>query len=610
MAKYARTNGECTLIIPKNINQAHVIKAIREIDKNGVPKGRKSKKFQLFYYGKYYPPKYIISLANRYANGVELEPLEFSGGQETNNFLKKLGFEVEFQSSRKFLELIHIQRKMCKGRELGHNERCPECKNTIKRMLGKIYGGVEVNYKFKVGTKPEDYEGIPFYSQLKAIFSKLQKFRGYKRFVRVLTLPRCDFFVPNPGFIVEFDETQHFTASRRIALSMYPESFKLGFDRENWIKLCERINAKDNDPPYRDEQRAWYDTLRDFIPVVRGLNPTIRLFSKDFQWCSLNPEVAADEEKFMEILEGRKSEWNIEIRADHHPSLARLIIAGDWNGDLQVTRKLLNSICEKWPKIKKIDCLITCGGFLIFDWPDSLPIIGDNKNPNQQAVNCLIDEAEKQCNLLLQDGLYEKLKEHTDYMTLGVDSYNKKISLTKNYISQPHIELVALIDLRRKSYYWIGKSYPTSKQERGLIRISDLGTHFFDLDFGKVMILGCHDLIIFSNRNWKRTKGWRKQLKINFRDLARRKNPKIVLHHPHTTDSTRTWATAWGVLKIMVPSVKKYASAGRYYNPDGEQRSDLDEVLEKTKSADTLDFIVCNRRDISRRGYQMDKKKE
>jgi hypothetical protein len=34
--------------------------------------------------------------------------------------------------------------------------------------------------------------------------------------------------------------------------------------------LCEEINAKDNYPPYRDEQRAWYDTLRDFLASDKG----------------------------------------------------------------------------------------------------------------------------------------------------------------------------------------------------------------------------------------------------------------------------------------------------------------------------------------------------
>jgi len=70
------------------------VKAIREIDAKGVPSNRNSKKFVLIYDGKEYPPKYVISLANNYANGVMLDSSLFSGGQETNRFLKKLGFEI------------------------------------------------------------------------------------------------------------------------------------------------------------------------------------------------------------------------------------------------------------------------------------------------------------------------------------------------------------------------------------------------------------------------------------------------------------------------------------------------------------------------------------
>jgi hypothetical protein len=68
---------------------------------------------------------------------------------------------------------------------------------------------------------------------------------------------------------------------------MYPNELELGFNIEKWIALCEKINARDNNPPYRDEQRAWYDILRDFLHVLIGLKPTVRLFARDFVWCSL-----------------------------------------------------------------------------------------------------------------------------------------------------------------------------------------------------------------------------------------------------------------------------------------------------------------------------------
>jgi len=77
-------------------------------------------------------------------------------------------------------------------------------------------------------------------------------------------------------------------------------------DKKRWIELCETINAKDNDTrtSYRDEQRAWYDTLRDFLPSVKGIKPTIRLFSKDFVWCSLDPNNPLDVQKFKRYLKG------------------------------------------------------------------------------------------------------------------------------------------------------------------------------------------------------------------------------------------------------------------------------------------------------------------
>ncbi len=46
------------------------------------------------YNGRFYPPKYLISVANKIINGNELEPFAFGGGAETNGFLEKLGFEI------------------------------------------------------------------------------------------------------------------------------------------------------------------------------------------------------------------------------------------------------------------------------------------------------------------------------------------------------------------------------------------------------------------------------------------------------------------------------------------------------------------------------------
>jgi len=81
-------------MIPKNISREHVLKAIEEVKRIGIPKGRGSKKFLMEFNSIYYPPKYIISLANKYANGEELNPSEFSGGTESNDFLRALRFQI------------------------------------------------------------------------------------------------------------------------------------------------------------------------------------------------------------------------------------------------------------------------------------------------------------------------------------------------------------------------------------------------------------------------------------------------------------------------------------------------------------------------------------
>jgi 5-methylcytosine-specific restriction protein B len=58
-------------MIPENITKEHILSAITEIDKKGVPKGRHSSTYDLVYNGNSYPPKLVISIANRYANGEE-----------------------------------------------------------------------------------------------------------------------------------------------------------------------------------------------------------------------------------------------------------------------------------------------------------------------------------------------------------------------------------------------------------------------------------------------------------------------------------------------------------------------------------------------------------
>ncbi|AQU02725.1 hypothetical protein B1773_01300 [Dehalococcoides mccartyi] len=69
------------------------------------------------------------------------------------------------------------------------------------------------------------------------------------------------------------------------------------------MELCDEIHAKDYDPPYRDEQRAWYDTLRDLVPSGLRMKPTIRLYAGQRNWCSLDPQNNSDVKEFESILQ-------------------------------------------------------------------------------------------------------------------------------------------------------------------------------------------------------------------------------------------------------------------------------------------------------------------
>jgi len=81
-------------MIDKTVTRKDVLKALHLIDKYGVPLERISRKYFLRYNNQDYPPKYVLSIAAKFATGKELEPYQFNGGNETNKFLSSLGFTI------------------------------------------------------------------------------------------------------------------------------------------------------------------------------------------------------------------------------------------------------------------------------------------------------------------------------------------------------------------------------------------------------------------------------------------------------------------------------------------------------------------------------------
>lgn len=187
-----------------------------------------------------------------------------------------------------------------------HRARCPACKANVEVLLRTLYGGVESNWASGWPCTPDGLEASPVRPVLTAIHGALVAHRGHAGFVRSRRLPRCDFYVPpgphGPGFLVEYDEEQHFTAPRALSLAGVPAGHPVAFDLVRWRDLANSMNKHDNDPAFRDEQRAWYDVLRDVLPAEHGLGPTSRLLDREIAYCGLDPKNAHDLATFETML--------------------------------------------------------------------------------------------------------------------------------------------------------------------------------------------------------------------------------------------------------------------------------------------------------------------
>jgi len=580
-------------MIPKDISKLDVLNAIEEIDRNGIPNNRQSRKYHLLYNGKFYPPKLVISIANKYKNGFELAPNSFGGGMETNSFLENLGFAITNDINKNIAQNITPQTV----KRNKHTERCKACKIIFQRFLNELFTDVNKNYQIPISTSLEDFSSHKYYKDLVLIYKKICKYRNHADFIITNKLPKVDFFIGSDKRIVEFDESQHFTEARKISLENYPKDWDIGFNREKWISLCEKYNSKDNSPIYRDEQRAWYDTLRDFVPGILGLNPTIRVHATDEKWCALDPENKSDQKVFLQyFIKTQKEptqEFCVRIIQSNDLEIGVITITFDWSSDLNEAKNILYKTYDFFPKNTRLKFLITPGAFTGFTIPDYLHHKINNKEPSVDFQKELFSIAENECRLLLEDDLRNKLIKCTRYISIGVDSFKEKISKTNVSIKKPHAELVCLYDLQEDKYFWTGKSFPTSLQEKGLIRITNLNSHFINSPFGQIMILGCHDLNIYSNRGKATTKSeWRKKIREDFKNTAEKHQPEFVLHHPHTTDSTQTWKLSWKELERALPSVRTYAGSGIYYNQEIIQRSDLDDVLRVNRKGNILHIII------------------
>src|SRR3954470_8251261 len=80
-------------MIPKGLSHVHFLRAATEVERRGVPRSRAARHYDLLLNGKKYPPKYIISLANRFAHGSVFPAGSFNA-VEAKDYLLRHGYKV------------------------------------------------------------------------------------------------------------------------------------------------------------------------------------------------------------------------------------------------------------------------------------------------------------------------------------------------------------------------------------------------------------------------------------------------------------------------------------------------------------------------------------
>ena len=165
--------------------------------------------------------------------------------------------------------------------------------------------------------------------------------------------------------------------------------------------------------------------------------------------------------------------------------------------------------------------------------------------------------------MVITQDVFEAATGVVDVITIGLDLNAGK---TPRY---PHAELVFLFKVPSGERIGVtGKSYPLASQEHTLVHASDLASHFMEAAGERVLVLGCHDLNLFSPRAYanQRPEGARRERTDAFQLLAKKFGPTVVLQHPHTTDTPRIWSAAWGPITRAFDGLKGWASGITYWN--------------------------------------------
>lgn len=250
------------------IEREHVAAAIRRYC-HERPHHHAARSAFLLWRGEKLPAKYILRLAFHVSTGCWPKAETLTGGRASVRVLTNLGFDAIYD----------------KPKRKSWNQSAVKCarRAALKDIVDRNYGRIQTEWKCKIAV-PDLIDRTGMHAVLQRILSAIEAHRSIAVQGRNGHRLAFDLFLEEVNLPIEYDERQHFTPLRAASLRSYPHRALLGFDRTKWIRLCEEIRAGDNSPAYRDEQRAFYDSVRDIVAPQVGLLPVMRVFEEDVIW--------------------------------------------------------------------------------------------------------------------------------------------------------------------------------------------------------------------------------------------------------------------------------------------------------------------------------------
>lgn len=146
----------------------------------------------------------------------------------------------------------------------------------------------DISFDWFINKHTQEHFGKHF-TAIDNIFDSLNGDKQASQAKRTITLDCDAYFGGQYNFILEFDEHQHFSSARLKTFEFYPTNLKINFSVEQWKQLCK--THKDKADKYRKAkttrdfnftggrtaQRAYLDCFRDLLPLLHGLDPTVRI---------------------------------------------------------------------------------------------------------------------------------------------------------------------------------------------------------------------------------------------------------------------------------------------------------------------------------------------